>query len=530
MVSPDVAVDELVERVQKLAGAARDPHAVRTAFAEVLSNLGVEPGDPAWTDGRDIVGAAYERLLRGRDRRPLGQFFTPLPIGRAMASWLLASRPRLLLDPACGSGSLLIAAAHEPREETRLAGIDVDTLAIAMAQANAALRAISDLGLNAGNFLHDEVAEAPEAILCNPPFTRHQALDPAEKQAIHDGFKDRLGLELSQLASLHALFLVRALEVSACDARLAFITPANWLDTNYGRAVKEFVLERAHVEAIVLFPARQLVFERAATTAAITLIRKQEERGTGAATLVARAASTSQEDIARAMTDRASGREVQLSTAERWSRTGPAPRLRRRSVTRLGDVAKVRRGAATGCNEFFVLSDEDRRFHGLNRCYLRPCAASPRWFDGDEITEVTLASLPDEAPRWLFYPSRERLGGPLEFYLRRADGLGVHQASLVKQRVQAGRPWWQVESDFEAPILFTYLNRSRPRFIRNRVGAVPLNNWLVIQPAEDVGADALFAALKNATEKMLRSGAREYGSGLWKLEPSELKRLALHDF
>jgi len=97
----------------------------------------------------------------------------------------------------------------------------------------------------------------------------------------------------------------------------------------------------------------------------------------------------------------------------------------------------------------------------------------------------------------------------------------------VKLRVKAGRAWWEVEADFAAPILFTYLNRSRPRFVRNRAGAIPLNNWLVIEPRNGVDPDVLFARLREASEAALRTNAREYGNGLWKLEPSELKRLPL---
>lgn len=141
-----------------------------------------------------------------------------------------------------------------------------------------------------------------------------------------------------------------------------------------------------------------------------------------------------------------------------------------------------------------------------------------------------MAALPDTAPRWLLYPSRARLGGPLERYLQRAERVGVHERHLVKQRVKAGRPWWEVEADFAAPILFTYLNRSRPRFIRNRARAIPLNNWLVIEPRDGVDPDRLFAALRGSSEATLRPDAREYGNGLWKLEPSELKRLALPGF
>jgi adenine-specific DNA-methyltransferase len=522
--SPDAAVEQLVARVHGRVAGRSDPEAIRFAFASVLSELEVRPGDPAWTDGRDVIGAAYERVLHGRERRALGQFFTPLSIGRAIAAWLLAEEPRMLLDPACGSGSLLAAAAQERTGRTRFVGVDVDPLAIAMASANATLRRVSDLELHTRNFLTEDVGEQPDAVVCNPPFTRHHALTRDAKRAIHEGFSRRLGLDISQLASLHVLFLVRAIEVSTDDARLAFITPAHWLDRNYGRVVKLFLLERAHVEAIVQFPANELVFEGALTTAAVTFIRKGGNLRGSRRTRFVRAGSIKCDEILRALRSDADVSHVRLSAFGKWSRVQRRPGRR---VTNLEEVARVRRGAATGCNEFFVLSDEDRRLHGLNWCSLRPCAASPRWFDGDEIADETLAALPASAPRWLLYPSRARLGGPLERYLQREALLGVRERHLVKQRVKAGRPWWEVEADFAAPILFTYLNRSRPRFVRNRAGAIPLNNWLVIDPLSGVDPDTLFAALKEASKAVLQVHAREYGNGLWKLEPSELKRLPL---
>jgi adenine-specific DNA-methyltransferase len=517
------AVDELVRRVLAEAGTATESRRLRVVFARVLAELDVVPGDPAWSDGRDVLGAAYERLVAGRDRRALGQFFTPLSIGRAMAHWLLAEQPRLLLDPGCGSGALLAAAHRERAATTRLLGLDVDPLALTIAEKNADLREIECLELRQANFLTDDIPERPQAISCNPPYTRHQALAAREKGAIHAGLKQRLGVEFSQLASLHVLFLVRALDLAADSARLAFITPAHWLDMNYARRVKELVLETAHVEAIVALPPTELVFEHALTTATITLIRKGAD-GT-APTRLLRATSTSRDELVALLEDPDAGTAVGLSSAQKWSRT---PRRSRRKGIRLDEVAHVRRGAATGCNAFFVLSDEQRRAHGLNRCSLRPCIASPRLLDVDELDEAALGALPDSAPRWLLAPTRERQGGPLERYLLRADDYGVHERHLVRQRVQAGRPWWLVEADFAAPILFSYFNRHRPRFVRNRVGAVPLNNWLVIQPHEGVDADALFKALsERVVVSRLGDDARYYGNGLWKLEPSELKRLEL---
>lgn len=517
------AVDELVARVLAEVGAEADPTQVRVVFERVLEGLDIAPGHPAWSDGRDVVGAAYERLLSGRDRRALGQFFTPLPIGRAMAHWLLADRPRLLLDPGCGSGSLLAAAQHERTGSASLLGLDVDPLAITMAEKNASLRTIDRLELRQANFLTDEIPERPEAIICNPPYTRHQALTAAQKEAIHSSLTRRLNIEFSQVASLHVLFLARALDVAADEARLAFITPAHWLDMNYARQVKELVLKAAHVEAIIELPAGELVFEHAITTATITLIRKGP-CGVEPTRLL-RATSTERDEIVALVEDPRPGTSVTLSSAKKWSRK---PRRTQPQGVRLDEVAHVRRGAATGCNAFFVLSDRERRDHSLSRSSLRPCVTSPRMFEGDELDQATLAALSDDVPRWLLAPTRERRGGPLERYLLRAEELHVHDRYLVKQRVTAGRPWWLVEGDFAAPILFSYFNRTRPRFVRNRASAVPLNNWLVIQPHDGIDPDALFAALREPSAlARLGDDARRYGNGLWKLEPSELQRLTL---
>ncbi len=523
MSTPLAAVEDLLARTVAEAGATSDPEKLRAAFDRVLKELGIEPGDPAWTDGRDVVGTAYERLLAGHARRRLGQFFTPMPIARAMARWLFAEGTTLLLDPGCGSGSLLAAAAHERHSRTRLLGLDVDPMAITMAETNASLREILDLELRCTNFLLDPLPERPDAVLCNPPYTRHQALSAEEKQAIHAGLTERLGVEFSQLASLHVLFLIRALEVADDNARLAFITPAHWLDMNYARQVKEFVLEQTQVDAIIQFPAPELVFEHAATTATVTLIRKGA--GRRASTRLLHAKSTTQADIAAVLDDAAAGTRVRLKASDKWSRS---PRRATLKGVQLDEVAHVRRGLATGHNAFFVLSDEERREHGLNRCSLRYCLTSPRVITLDEVDEAAMNALPDDAPRWLFAPTRARIGGPLERYLRRADTLGVHERHLVSQRVKAGRHWWSVEADFEAPILFSYLNRQRPRFVRNRVAGVPLNSWLVIRPADDVDPERLFRALSaRGVRTRLERDARRYGNGLWKLEPSELKRLRL---
>lgn len=522
MDTPSQAIDYLVDRVEN-AAPSTGPLELRRTLLSLLSDLRVDVGDPAWSNGQDVIGAAYERLLTGHQRRARGQFFTPLPVARVMAQWALADDPGLLLEPGVGSGSMLIAASQERSTATRLLGLDVDPVAISMAQANCGIRRIDNFELRQADFLRDQLEERPAAILCNPPYTRHQLLDASTKASIFDGFENRLGIRFSHLASLHVLFLLRALEVSAPSARLAFITPAHWLDMRYATKIKELLLDMAHVEAIINFPTDQPVFEHAITTAAITFIRKGVDTDTP--TRLHRTAGPSATELQAELVDPQRGTAVTLKSNRKWSRVGPSAV----PIAKLKDYAAVKRGIATGFNSYFVLSEDQRKDLQLSRSSMLPCAASPRLFPGNLLDRAILDALPSSAPRWLFRPQRVPKVGPIAEYLAYGEyTLDVRSRHLVKQRERSGRPWHEVRCELKAPILFTYFNRTEARFVRNSAEAVPLNTWLVIEPLPNVDPDDLFALLcEHATQKRLRDDCRVYGNGLWKLEPSELAGIAL---
>lgn len=491
----------------------------REAFRSSLALLPNAAQDPGWADGRDVIGEAYQRVVSAASRRAAGQFFTPLWIGRAMAHWLLSEETKTVLDPGCGSGTLLVASALERDDDSvQLLGLDIDPLAIGMATTTRGIRGIEAMTLRTGNFLVDPIADVPDAVICNPPFTRHHDIPPALKKKIHEGFEERLGLRLSRLSSLHVLFLVRALEVASERARLAFITPSHWLEMGYGKAVKRFLLGQAQIEAIIGFPAEQLLFPGVRTTAAITLIRKGAESGP-TRILECDGVAAAANFIVSGLREDAGERDVRLDSETSWTRRRP-----REGGVRLRELAVVHRGVATGYNAYFVLSEKRRKEHDLRRYSCRPCLASPRHFNGMEMRLKDLDQLDEEIPRWLFAPRRFRSSGPIRRYLELGAGeLNVPARSLVASRVRAGRRWFEVSVPEQAPILFSYFNRPTARFVRNHAEAVPLNSWLVIRPREGVDVEALFRLLCSPEViERLPDDARVYGKGLWKLEPSQL--------
>lgn len=519
------AIDELVCEVR--AEVRATGHDERQALSRVLDRLDIERGDAAWADGRDVAGEAFERLVPIASRRRLGQFFTPLWAARPLAEWLLVDAPELLLDPGVGSGALMIGVAQARGDrETRLLGLEVDPVALGMAQITRRVRGIDDFELRQADFLLDHIRERPQAIICNPPYTRHQDVDADMKEAIHDGLSSRLGRTFSRLASLHVLFLLRALEVAADDARIAFLTPAHWLDMNYAREIKALLLERAHVDALVSFPVRDRVFSHAVTTAGVTLIRKGVAGDRRTRVVMLKSTNAAEAGLRAAIHGASPARKVVLSSDRRWS-GAPTPAKEGRVI--LGELAHVRRGIATGFNAFFVLSEARRAELRIDTCHLMPCIASPRHFAGNTLREADLTAMDDAIPRWLLNVRSAPRSGPLASYLRRGrTSFGVRERTLVCDRVRAGRKWFEVELDIDAPILFRYFNSSRARFVRNFAAAAPLNNWLVIQPKPGIDTDGLFAVLEElAGSPALEGGSRHYGKGLWKLEPRELRDVAL---
>jgi methylase of polypeptide subunit release factors len=529
-VSTEILITEFVERVREQARSL-EPEEIRRALASELRNVARayarNPADwSAWANGVDVPGDAYEALVSGADRRDAGQFQTPASAADLMAAWLLQEPTELLLDPGVGAGRLLFRAVQRPESSPkRLLGLDVDPVSLEMARVNLLLRGITNCGLRQTNFLVGDLHERPDALICNPPYSRHHAIPATEKEAIHTGFEERLGLRLSRLAGLHVLCLVRALEIIEYGGRLAFITPAEWLDANYGRAVKRFVLDHAQVEALVIWEHDHLFFDGALTTAAITLLRAgAPSSGPTRVVRLPRRQLAVEEVIAAIAGENTRLRvdDVELSAEAKWSR--PARRRTPRG-TPLKDLARVRRGIATGCNRFFVVSEASRRKNRLNLSHVRPCIATPRLILGDELAVHALECLPDDVPRWVLDcrdPNAERVG-PLGRYLRWGkETFGAHTGYLASRR----DPWYALERREASPILFTYMNRQHPRFIRNRAGAIPLNTFLIVEPHDGVDADKLWWALNSAhVMRQLAGARRNYGGGLWKLEPRELGNL-----
>jgi len=477
----------------------------------------------------EIASGNVQHVLfdgRGSNVKNAGQVSTPDEVADVMAAWVMSPKPQEVLDPAAGFGHLL-HACRRVYPSFRAVGIETDQEVFKAALATApkgTKLVLSDYLRNCPGFFR--------GIIANPPYVKSQrmALSEAEWQY----FDELFGTKLGRQTNLYALFLLKIWEDLAPKGRAAVIVPAEFLNANFGRVIKER-LQVMKPRGLAVFASDVNLFENTLTTSVVLFL----EKGPAPAPAFRGKCVRSTADLADFVASMEKCLPVQadefdlasFDPEDKWlNRLFASNEAQENScpaVARIGDFFKCSRGIATGDNEYFCLRSSEIREHGLStkdfdRCVTRAADLSGWFVDTKEFLSLVKA----EKRCYLLNP--DTIDSAMEIYLARGKTSGVHQRHLPSKRPV----WYLPERRKQPSILVPVFSRRQPRFILNSAGVSSLTcfHGLYAKPGSEHLVPLVWVYLNSSRGMEAFGGVnRFYGNGLNKLEPKDVEQMACPD-
>ena len=129
----------------------------------------------------DALGDAYEWILYyfAPTKAKEGEIYTPIEVSRLLAHLVDPGDEEIILDPACGSGSMLVEqylyiknvkGVKNPSVE--LIGQEANEITAVLAELNAILHGIKDISIEVGDSLINPKFVEADRVVINPPWSQ----------------------------------------------------------------------------------------------------------------------------------------------------------------------------------------------------------------------------------------------------------------------------------------------------------------------------------------------------------------------
>lgn len=211
----------------------------------------------------DIIGDAYEHLLYKHvsegSRKSEGEFYTPREVISLMVELLDPKPNSRILDPACGSGGMLIMVDRYLKEKhnnntARLEGQEQNRDIYAFGELNLLAHGVVDAGIFYGDsLLHPRFkGKKYDFVLANPPWNlKGYSKDELKKSEFADAFK--YGYTNSSSADWAWVQLMLAV----AEKKVAVVLDQGVLFRGGAEGrIREEILKDGLLEAVILLPGK----------------------------------------------------------------------------------------------------------------------------------------------------------------------------------------------------------------------------------------------------------------------------------
>lgn len=248
----------------------------------------------------DIKGVAFERFMEDFFKGKMGQFFTPREIIRFCVKIIDPQIGQLILDPACGSGGFLLNSLdfirdyaehnYDENEAWRiwhdfamrnLYGIEISGKIARVCKMNMIIHDDGHTNVISTDALNDFSKiekihkgfkpNSFDLILTNPPF------GAVAKENEHPYLQNYEFGKGRKAQKTEILFIERCLQFLKEDGKMAIVLPDGVLTNSSLQYVRDFIMAKAQILAIVSLPQFTFTHFGAGVKSSLVFLRKKKE-------------------------------------------------------------------------------------------------------------------------------------------------------------------------------------------------------------------------------------------------------------
>ena len=452
-------------------------------------------------------------------KNDLGQFYTPQPIAKFMAEWVLQNNNKTLLDPAVGLGIFLLESKKiSPNIQITSFEIDDET------SKNLIELCKFPFVLHKTDYLNYFSNKKYSSIICNPPYNKFQQISNRIKY--NRMFQDKYGIKLSGYSNSYIYFLIKSVNELKEGGRCCYIIPYEFINTGYGQIVKQYLLDLKIIKYIIKFDSNLKVFSDAMTTSCILCLEKTTNENIDFISI------NSIEQL-RFPFDNTSSKTLNIKDIDakkKWSQYFEDKQNDKYdNLVKFSSIAIVKRGIATGNNNFFTLTQEKINKFNLSKEVCVRCISKAPYIDKYILTNDYIEQLIDENKSMFIFDGTKASTQFDYDYIKYGENIGVNKSYLVAHR----HPWFSVEKKQVAPILISVFSREKLKVVRNEANIKNLATFHGVYFINNVNDDFIkifFCYLITPiAQEILKLNKREYGEGLNKFEPNDLNNSLVFD-
>ncbi len=451
------------------------------------------------------------------NKKFLGQFFTKDIIADFMAFLVCKNKPKTILEPALGTGNLL-KFIHKYTKSKYIQAFEIDQTIVDKIPPNIK----NNIHVECKDYLTSNLDQKFDAIISNPPY--HKFHEIKNKSKLIDLYKNKYGIQLSGYTNLYVFFLVKSLNELSSRGRCCYIIPYEFLNTGYGEKVKNYLLKTRMLVSIIKFSTDISLFDNVLTTSCIVLLEKKQNKSIDFINI---------SNIEELQTLRFSQKNTflyeEVNCKEKWNKYFKASfeKERYKNLIPFSMYAQVKRGIATGGNNFFCLNKERIKEFGLSKNVCVPCITKSQDIQQLVLSDKYFKELYEKNKKIYIFNGKEAKTITDFEYIKYGESLNIHKLFLTSHR----NPWFSLENKNSAPILLSVFNRNKIKVIRNKINIKNLSSFHGIYFNHTVSEDEInifFSYLLTPiAQSILSFNKREYATGLNKFEPNDINNASI---